>query len=138
MPLLTVQTNLAGAVTRVSLICAVCRHEWDTTVGQWRVPRPGEDRSVLPAPSCPACGAAEFFVWHDATYVSRREWTNEDGVTVSWEEPDPSHFGARQMVLIARLGWTLGGAQANRGGGFYDQMPQAPSADEVRAYVDGL
>lgn len=122
MPILTA----TGAVA--DLVCAVCPTEWHMTSGDWLLP---EDASSVGG-TCPGCGSVEIFFWHDWIYIG-------PGVpNVTPGEPDPTHMGAKQMVLIERIATALGRTRRvipDKPAGSYTPTPTAPTQASVRAYV---
>jgi hypothetical protein len=124
MPILTA----TGAVA--DLVCAVCATEWHMTMGDWLIPDSSDD-SIIGA-ECPGCGSQEWFTWHDWVYLG------PPIPNVTPGDPDPSHMGAKQMVLIERIAQVLGRSKRSipdRPASSYPQAPTAPTQAAVRAYV---
>jgi hypothetical protein len=116
MPLLSATGGVADH------ICANCGAETHLLTADWIVA--DLDDSVISTPPC-VCGSTESFSWHDWTYVDK------DG------NPDPSHAGAEQMVLIARVASATGRTRRSIGepGRAYAQAPKAPTQTSVRDMV---
>lgn len=133
MPLL----GATGAVA--DHICAVCGLERHFTSSDWLTT---DAPDMMGTPPCPTCTSQEWFTWHDWTYVSSprrpKDLAPEEKFDTS-PRPDADHFGARQMVLIARVAQAKGRSQRKirdqPPGRSYDKTPRAPTANEVRAEV---
>lgn len=98
-----------------------------------------DDMSVIAAPQC-GCGAQESFFWHDWVYVKTTRVKDEEGNEQTIQVADPDHPGARQMILIARIGEAKGRERkaVNNHSLKYEREPKAPKPEEVRDYVNKL
>jgi hypothetical protein len=117
MPLLSATGGVADH------ICAACGAETHYTSADWIYD--DADPGAFSTPPC-SCGAVESFSWHDWTYIDHKG------------EPDHAHVGARQQVLIERIGQALGRTKAKHADRIkkpYKEPPRAPTQNEVRDHV---
>lgn len=134
MPILTA----TGAVA--DHICANCGAETHITPNLWVI-SDDADESIFSTPPCAGCGSTESFSWHDWVYQTPsarpRGLQPEEPFDTS-AQPDHTHHGAEQMVLIERIAQAKGRKQKkhpDKSTEPYKEPPKAPKHENVRALV---